>query len=420
MALSRRKSENPLWTRDFTIITLGSVVSLFGNALSGFAMSLLVLDYTGSSFLYAVYIAVFTLPQIVMPIFSGALLDRFSRKKMIYSLDFLSAGLYVLMAILLGSGFFNFAVFIVFTFVVGSISSVYLVAYESFYPLLISEGNFSKAYSISSVLETLSSVMIPISTFLYNRIGSAPLLAANSACFLIAAIMETRIHTEEKYISRQKETSVRGASHGRQMLLDVREGFRYLLSEKGLLAVAVYFLFSSLAGGASQVIALPYFKDNYASGEYIYMLVFGCAVVGRAIGGLIHYRIVLPKKAKYGIALLVYCVIDVCEGSYLYFPIPVMMILCFITGILGITSYTIRISATQRYVPDEKKGRFNGAFQMLSTVGSLSGELLAGALGLLLPVRSVLSCFMGLAFLSALLVIGGQKEAVSRIYNTEC
>lgn len=44
-----------------------------------------------------------------------------------------------------------------------------------------------------------------------------------------------------------------------------------------------------------------------------------------------------------------------------------------LTGILGVTSYTIRISATQSYVPDEKKGRFNGAFNMLNTVGSFTG-----------------------------------------------
>ena len=43
---------NKLWTRDFTIITLGSVVSMLGGQLSGFAMSLLVLDYTGSTSWY--------------------------------------------------------------------------------------------------------------------------------------------------------------------------------------------------------------------------------------------------------------------------------------------------------------------------------------------------------------------------------
>ena len=35
--------KNPLWTRDFTIITIGSVVSMLGNNMAGFAMSLMVM-----------------------------------------------------------------------------------------------------------------------------------------------------------------------------------------------------------------------------------------------------------------------------------------------------------------------------------------------------------------------------------------
>ena len=81
---TEKESSLPLWTRDFTIITLGSVVSMLGNALSGFAMSLMVLDISGSTLLYAVYIVMYTLPQLFVPIISGALLDRFSRKKTIY------------------------------------------------------------------------------------------------------------------------------------------------------------------------------------------------------------------------------------------------------------------------------------------------------------------------------------------------
>ena len=41
-----------LWTKNFTILSLGTVVSTLGNAVSGFAISLLVLDYTGSTLLY--------------------------------------------------------------------------------------------------------------------------------------------------------------------------------------------------------------------------------------------------------------------------------------------------------------------------------------------------------------------------------
>ena len=409
----------PLWTRDFTIITLGSVVSMLGNSMSGFALSLLVLDYTQSSMLYAIYIATFTVPQIVMPIFSGAILDRFSRKKTIYTLDFISSGLYLGAALILSRGWFSFPVLAVGCFVIGSINSIYMVAYDSFYPLLITEGNYSKAYSIASVLETLAAVMIPVATFIYNKVGIAPLLAGNAVCFLIAAIAETQIRAEEKYIEQQKQNLTAQQSSGRRLLLDIKEGFLYLSGEKGLLAVAAYFTFSCLASGASQVITLPYFKGTFENGEYVYMLVWGMALVGRAMGGLLHYKVQLPTKYKYTIALIVYVTISLAEGVYLYMPVPVMIVLCFFNGVLGVTSYTIRISATQSYVPDEKKGRFNGAFNMLNTTGSLIGQLAAGALTAVLMPRTVLTGFMMVTAVAAVVFIGGNRAAVSAIYNRQ-
>ncbi len=412
---------SPLWTRDFTIITLGSVISMLGNSMSGFALSLLVLDYTGSNLLYAIYIATFTLPQIVMPIFSGAILDRFSRKKTIYTLDFLSSGVYLVAALILSRGWFSFPMLAVFCFIIGSINSIYYVAYDSFYPLLISEGNYSKAYSIASVLETLSALIIPIATYFYNLFGIAPLLGINALCFFIAATAETQIRAEEHYIEKQRAALALEEQHssGRQLLRDIKEGFRYLMSEKGLLRVAIYFTFSMLASGASQVITLPYFKGAFPNGEYVYMLVWGMMVVGRTVGGLVHYKVQLPTHRKYAIALTVYIVISMLEGGYLYTPVPVMMAMCLCNGLLGVTSYTIRISATQSYVPDEKKGRFNGAFNMLNTVGSLTGQLVAGALTVVLPPRLVLTAFMLVTAAAAIVFIGGNKTAVSAIYNRQ-
>ena len=411
------KRPSPLWTRDFTIITLGSVVSMLGNSLSGFAMSLMVLDISQSTLLYAIYLAMYTAPQLFMPIISGAILDRFSRKKTIYTLDFVSAALYWIMATVLATGWFSFPVFAAYCFILGCIQSTYMVAYESFYPLLISEGNFQKAYSIASVLETFSAVMVPVSAFLYRKTGLSPLLAVNGFCFLIAAVMETQIRADEQYLLTQKETKQEGLTAPRQILQDIREGFSYLLAEKGLLAIALYFFFSAICGGVSTVIVLPWFKSAFPDGEYLYMLVWGMALVGRAIGGMIHYRANIPPKYRYRVALTVYIVISVCEGIYLFMPIRVMMILCFIIGIGGITSYTIRVSATQSYVPDERKGRFNGAFNMLSTSGALLGELLSGVLTVFMPERIVLLSVMLLCALAAAVFIGGGRKHVSYIYN---
>ena len=412
------EKKKTLWTKDFTIITLGSVVSMLGNAMSGFAMSLMVLDYTDSSFLYALYIILFTLPQVIVPVFSGAILDRFSRRKTIYTLDFVSAGLYALTAAVLAMGWFSFPVLAAFCVIVGSVNSIYMVAYSSFYPMLIPEGYYSKAYSIASVLETITFLMIPVATFVYHLMGIAPLLAANALCFLIAATAETQITACEEYIDKQKLTES-SVSHAKQMLIDVKEGFRYLRVEKGLLAVALYFTFNAMTGGVESVIVLPFFKDAFSNGDYLYSLVMGMSVVGRAIGGMIHYKVNMPVKWKFSIAFGVYILLSVFYGVYLFLPVPLMMFCCFMTGILGVTSYTIRISATQSYVPDERKGRFNGAFNMLNTVGSLAGELLSGALAMILPVRGVFVGFQVVCAIAAVVFIGGGRKHIAPIYNRQ-
>ena len=51
-----KESKNKLWTYDFTVITVGSFISMVGSTLSSFALGLVVLEYTGSTFLYALFI----------------------------------------------------------------------------------------------------------------------------------------------------------------------------------------------------------------------------------------------------------------------------------------------------------------------------------------------------------------------------
>lgn len=405
--------QNRLWTKDFTTITLGSVVSMMGNSIAGFAMSLFVLDYMESTLLYAIYIFLYTLPSIAAPVISGPLMDRFSRRKTIYTLDFCSAVLYLTLGVLIFFDSFNFGVFAAATFIIGTINSVYMVAFESFYPMLITEGNYSKAYSISGTLQTMTFFMLPLATVAYNAFGLAPLLAVNSVFFLIAAVCETRISDVEAV---KKSLSVPDYSV-RTYFSDMKDGIRYLFSEKGLLAVTVYFMVISFAGGASQVVTLPWFNETFENGEYLFMFVSIFSVIGRSLGGLLHYKFQLPSGKKFGIALFVYVSIAFIEAFYLYTPFGIMHGMSFLIGILGVTSYNIRVSATQSYVPDSIKGRFNGAFFMLNTVGTLIGELLSGVLSEFIPIRATLTAFMLFSAVCALVIIGGNKKHIAPIYN---
>ena len=87
-----------------------------------------------------------------------------------------------------------------------------------------------------------------------SRLDHLSALGINALCFFIAATAETQIRAEEHYIEKQRAALALEEQHssGRQLLRDIKEGFRYLMSEKGLLRVAIYFTFSMLASGASQ------------------------------------------------------------------------------------------------------------------------------------------------------------------------
>ena len=404
------KTKNTLWTKNFTIITIGTVVSRLGSAIAGFATGLLILDYTKSTFFYALYMVLYSLPKIVMPSLAGPFIDKFSRRKTIYTLDFVSATVYLLFALVIFSGNLNYVLLVGGCMLLGAIDSVYSVAYDSFYPMLISEGNYTKAYSIASTLDALSMVMIPVSVFLYNLIGIGPLFLIDMASFLIAAIFETQISVTESYVKKEDEKF--GLTQYRKTF---REGIDYLKEEKGLCAITLYFTITMCADGAFGVLTLPYFREAYPNGEYVYVLVFGCLMIGRVIGGAIHYRFKYPTQKKYAIAMTVYLCISILDALLMYMPVPVMMPMCFAVGIMGITSYNIRISATQSYVPNERKGRFNGIFQMCVTIGSMLGELVAGGMAEFMGKREVNIVFMLMNAIAVWAVIYRGKRYVKPI-----
>ena len=415
------KNSNKLWTRDFTIITIGSIISMLGNAVSGFAIGLVVLDYTNSTFLYALFMVVYNLPKIVVPLFAGPYLDRFSRKKVIYTLDFLSAAIYTGIFLFINSGNFSYGILIIVSLFIGLIDGIYMVAYDSFYPNLISEGNFSKAYSISSMIYPLSAFMVPVASFIYNSMGTAAyLFLFNAISFFIAACFEATIKYKETHMTKEEQKGFDFKGYRD----DFKEGLSYIWAEKGLLVITVYFCLTMFAGSATQTVLLPFFKNNpqlFTKSTIdvvtLFTFVTGCGVIGRLIGGMIHYKFKYPTSKKFMIAITVYMSISIIEAIQLFLPVKIMMLCFFITGIMGVTSYNIRISATQSYVPDDKRGRFNGIFNMICAAGGILGQLLGGGMAEFISERSVTVIFSIFNIFAVIFVMYRGREYVKKIYN---
>ena len=416
-----RAAGTGLWTHDFTIITAGSLISMVGNTMAGFAISLVVLDYTGSTFLYLLFNAAAQLPMLVCPIFAGPYLDRVSRKKTIYTLDFCCSGLYLLIAFLLHRGWFSYPLLLFFSLLAGAVNSVYSVAYDSFYPNLIPPGSQSRAYAVSSMLWPIAAMSAPAAALLYETLGSAAaIFALNAALFFTAACFERRIRHQETHMA-----AAPAAGALRRFGQDLAEGLAYIRGEKGLLIITAYFTITNFSYATDQL-ALPFFRNNAArfaawpaAAATLYAILSNFNTLGRFAGGLIQYKLRFAAQKKFAIALTVYITLCFLEAFVLFLPVPLMAVCYFAIGILGVTSYTIRAAATQSYVPDAKRARFNGVFLMCSSLGGVCGSLFVGALAEVFEERAVVF-WVQLSMLAViyLLMYRGRRH-VAAIYNQD-
>lgn len=83
-------NKNKLYTKDFSLVVLGQIVSVFGASLVRFALSLYVLDMTGRADIFASVYAISNIPRLLMPL-GEAIADRFNRRNLMVIYDFSSS-----------------------------------------------------------------------------------------------------------------------------------------------------------------------------------------------------------------------------------------------------------------------------------------------------------------------------------------
>lgn len=402
-----------LWTKNFSIITIGTIISMMGNAVSNFALGLVVYNNTNSTFLYSLFIILNTIPRVMVPIIAGPFVDRYSRKNIIVNIDLIYGFLFLFFSYITYIGYFNYAFFVFLGITLGSLDSFYSVAYESLYPEFISKGNFSKAYSISSLIYPIANtIMIPIAGFAYEYVGVTPLFIFNSITFFITQAVERFIDADESHLKSENKGLCKKQ---RTYWSDLREGIDYIKNEPGLLAITAYFFVTNLTSASAHTLFLPYFTSLNMVSEY--SILMSISTFGRIIGGLLHYRFRYPAQHKFKITLFVYIAIAFLEGIVLFTIYPVMGVINFLIGILGVTSFNIRISGTQNYIEADKRGRFNGMFMMVTMLGSVIGQFASGILGDIYPIPNVVAFFMVFNALGALVIMLSNKIHVKKIYN---
>ena len=217
------EAKTKLFRRDFTLVVIGQIISLFGNAILRFALPFYLLKETGSSTLFGLVTACSFLPMIVLSMAGGILADRINKRNIMVGLDFSTA-------ILITLFYFSFGelpmipLFIVFLMLLYGISGAYQPSVQASVPLLVSSEKLAVGNAVINQVNTLANFVGPaIGGIVLQFYGITPILIASIICFTFSAIMEIFIHIP--YQKRVRETGVFTVAKN-----DLKDSFRFLHS----------------------------------------------------------------------------------------------------------------------------------------------------------------------------------------------
>ena len=245
-----------LFTRDFTLLALGQAFSLAGNYALRFALSMYVLELTGSAGVFAGMLALAMAPTVLLSPLGGALADRCDRRRLMAGMD-AASGLAVLLALPFfrsAGGVLPAGALLVALSVLGAFESPVV---QACLPQLLSGERLLRGNSVVNQIQALAGLVTPfLGGLAYAGLGLGPVLLAAGLCFLLTAGLECFI--------RLPAPGPRGGGGLLSGLgRDLRESLRFLRREEpGLLRLLLLAAGASFFVSGTAAVGFPHLVRN--------------------------------------------------------------------------------------------------------------------------------------------------------------
>lgn len=274
-----------LFTKDFTMVVIGQIISLFGNAALRFALPLYLLNQTGSSALYGTVMACAFIPSILLSPVGGMVADRVNKRNVMVILDFFTAAL-ILTFFLLMDGVSLVVLLTVTLMILFGIAGAYQPSVQASIPALVSPEHIMEANSVINTISSFAALIGPVlGGILYSAYGLKPVLLVCVACFVASAVMEIFIH-----IPFQKQDSK--GNIWKNVKSDFVESLRFIQKDKPMIGKAVLAVSGiNLFLSAMITVALPYLVTEVlpleaAQANRLYGYAQGALAAGGLAGGI--------------------------------------------------------------------------------------------------------------------------------------
>jgi len=369
-----------------------------GDVFNTIALSLLVLQLTGSGLGVSAVVVAEILPVLALAPLAGTLADRFPRVRLMIVADLLRAGLAGALPFVAGNAVAVYAV--AFGMSVGAV--VFNPAANATLPALVDDQELVAANSGIWTAAVLSQIALaPLAGLLVLTAGPGPAFGINSATFLLSAAILTRLRLPPPDTGPAPTTTVAGR---RGSFAEAAVGARVITGDRALRALAAGQLLAALSAGATSALLVVLAAQHLRTGAGGYGLLLGAIGVGAAAGPLLLTRLISdPRRPAFVFGpYLLRGLIDLVLATVTALPVALVALAGY--GLGTSTGAVTFNSLLQSRTPTAARGRVFAAFDLLWQLGRLGSLVLGGLAADTLGIQAVY--YLGAALLLLAAAIG--------------
>jgi len=400
--------------RDLRILIIGDGVSTFGSLVSRLALPWTAARELGQGTLSIglVFLAEL-LPAALLGLFAGALVDRWSRRRvLIWSNVGLAAATAVVPALAVADKLTMTAIYVV-GFASGCLVPFFRAAFRSTVPITVPRESLPAAQSIVQGISAFAELAaFAAAGWLVAGFGGPAGLAIDAATFLWAACVSAFLRPTPPALRRLDRTGV---------LTELRDGARFVRDHLILRPIAMSELIAGVGTGMVGSVVIVHVTKTLGYDTGPQGVVYAMGAVGSVAGAAMAPRLLSRFGLHRSIVLALVAMI------------PAMSLMAFAPGpsLLGYTMLvgqqlvadpigTVSIVAFGTVIaagsPEQMRGRIESTVSVLATIGLAAGYVIGGFLGetsRLGTTRTLLLASVVIA--SAALCLGGRD--VRRVHT---
>ena len=337
----------PLRHRDFRLLFVGQTVSMLGNQLYAIALPFQILALHGTPLQLGTGFTVWSGAQLLTLLFGGALVDRFSRRRVILTADLLSALVVGVVALLGLTHRLQIPYLYILSGFSGATVAFYTPALTAITPELVPQEILISGNALRGLSRQTAAIIGPsLGGLIVAGAGAPWAFAIDALTFAFSFV-----------VFLFSSPPLRDTMPRKSLLAEIREGVAFTFSVTWIWVSIIGFAVTNSFYFAGFAVAMPVLVLKVLMGSAAtYGLIVAAGGIGEISGSLVIGNVRIRKvgvgiylfSALLGLAFAVFGLAPV---------VPVLLLANFLFAFALIFANTLWESALQKHVPKALLGR---------------------------------------------------------------